>query len=78
VRSCVDCRKRENPAALIRTVCRDGKIIPDLKGAAPGRGAWVHRSCVVRAVERGAFGRAFRLNDSLDASELLAFIIETV
>jgi predicted RNA-binding protein YlxR (DUF448 family) len=74
VRSCVDCRKREDPAALIRTVCCDGKIIPDQKGSSPGRGAWVHRSCAVKAVQRGAFSRAFRRNDPLDASELLAYI----
>lgn len=74
VRSCVDCRKRENPTGLIRTICRDGKIFPDPLGSLPGRGAWVHGTCALRAVERGAFARAFRVNEPLDGSELIAFI----
>jgi uncharacterized protein len=43
VRSCIGCRKRANPAALIRVVLVDGKVIPDLKGGAAGRGAWLHK-----------------------------------
>ncbi|MBC7464062.1 MAG: YlxR family protein [Actinobacteria bacterium] len=74
VRSCVDCRKRENPTALIRTVCRDGKLIPDPLGISPGRGAWVHSKCAARAVERGVFGRALRLKDAPDGSDLIAYI----
>jgi len=74
VRSCVDCRKRENPTALLRTVCRDGKLFPDPLSISPGRGAWVHSKCATRAVERGSFRRAFRQKDPIDASELIAYI----
>jgi hypothetical protein len=73
LRSCIDCRKRENPAALLRTVCIDGKILPDPHGTLPGRGAWVHRKCVVRAIQRGVFARAFRVDEVLDGGELIAF-----
>ncbi|MEY3218180.1 MAG: hypothetical protein RLY96_643, partial [Actinomycetota bacterium] len=45
VRSCIGCRKRANPSALIRVVLVDGKVIPDLKGGAAGRGAWLHKKC---------------------------------
>ena len=74
VRSCIDCRKRENPAALLRVICVDGRVLPDPDRSAPGRGAWVHRECAVRAVERGAFRWAFRRNESVDGSELLDYI----
>ena len=74
MRSCVDCRKRENPTGLLRTICRDGKIFPDPLGTSPGRGAWVHELCALRAVERGSFTRAFRVMEALDGSELIAYI----
>jgi predicted RNA-binding protein YlxR (DUF448 family) len=73
LRSCIDCRKRENPTVLLRVVCKDGRILPDPDRALPGRGAWVHRKCAVRAVERGAFRWAFR-RDKADGSELLAYV----
>ncbi|MFZ2228607.1 MAG: DUF448 domain-containing protein [Candidatus Nanopelagicaceae bacterium] len=74
LRSCIDCRKRENPSELLRVVCIDGKVIPDPRRTFPGRGAWVHLLCAVRAVERGSFRRAFRREQNVDGSELLAYI----
>jgi predicted RNA-binding protein YlxR (DUF448 family) len=58
---------------LLRVVCVDGRALPDPDRSAPGRGAWVHRECAVRAVERGAFSRAFREND-VDGGEVLDYI----
>ena len=78
VRSCIGCRKRENPSALIRVVLVDGKVIPDLKGGAAGRGAWLHKKCVEVAISRGAFVFAFKANkaqsEAIDVSELLKFL----
>ncbi|MBI3430341.1 MAG: YlxR family protein [Actinobacteria bacterium] len=74
LRSCIDCRKREDPSALLRVVCIDGKVIPDPHRTSPGRGAWVHRLCAVRAVERGSFRWAFRRESPVDGSEVLAYI----
>ena len=74
MRSCIDCRKRENPSELLRVVCIDGIAIPDPRRTFPGRGAWVHLLCAVRAVERGSFRWAFRREQSVDGSELLAYI----
>jgi predicted RNA-binding protein YlxR (DUF448 family) len=74
LRSCIDCRKRENPTVLLRVVCVDGRILPDPIRALPGRGAWVHCNCAVRAVERGAFRWAFRRDNPADGSELLAYV----
>ena len=78
VRSCISCRKRANPSALIRVVLVDGKVIPDLKGGAAGRGAWLHKKCAEVAISRGAFVFAFKTNkaqtDAVDVSELLKFL----
>jgi hypothetical protein len=74
VRSCISCRKRANPSALIRVVLVDGKVIPDLKGGAAGRGAWFHRKCAEVAIARNAFRYAFKQDDAVDVSELLKFL----
>ena len=59
---------------LLRVVCVDGKVLPDPQRNLPGRGAWVHRKCAVRAVERGAFRWAFRQGEPLDGRPLLVYI----
>jgi predicted RNA-binding protein YlxR (DUF448 family) len=74
VRSCISCRKRANPSALIRVVLVDGKVIPDLKGGAAGRGAWLHKKCAEVAIARNAFRFAFKQEESIDVSELLKFL----
>ena len=74
VRSCISCRKRANPSALIRVVLVDGKVIPDLKGGAAGRGAWLHKKCVEVAIARNAFRFAFKQEEAVDVSELLKFL----
>ena len=74
VRSCISCRKRANPSALIRVVLVDGKVIPDLKGGAAGRGAWLHKKCAEVAIARGAFRFAFKQAEAVDVSELLKFL----
>ena len=78
VRSCIGCRKKSNPSALIRVVLVDGKVIPDVKGGAPGRGAWLHKKCAEGAISRGAFRFALKINKeqdvAIDVSELLKFL----
>ena len=79
VRSCIGCRKKANPAALIRVVLIDGKLVPDIKGGAPGRGAWLHKKCAEGAISRSAFRFALKLNkeqqdEAIDVSELLKFL----
>jgi predicted RNA-binding protein YlxR (DUF448 family) len=74
VRSCISCRKRANPSALIRVVLVDGKVIPDLKGGAAGRGAWLHKKCAEVAIARNAFRFAFKQEEALDVSQLLKFL----
>ena len=78
VRSCINCRKKDQPAALIRVVLIDGKVIPDIKGGAPGRGAWLHKKCAEVAIARNAFRYAFKVDEAhdeaVDVSELLKFL----
>jgi predicted RNA-binding protein YlxR (DUF448 family) len=74
VRSCISCRRRANPSALIRVVLVDGKVIPDLKGGAAGRGAWLHKKCAEVAIARNAFRFAFKQEEAVDVSELLKFL----
>jgi len=74
VRSCISCRKRANPSALIRVVLVDGKVIPDLKGGAAGRGAWLHKKCAEVAIARNAFRFAFKQEEAVDVSELLKLL----
>ena len=74
VRSCISCRKRANPSALIRVVLVEGKVIPDIKGGASGRGAWLHKKCAEVAIARNAFRFAFKQDEAVDVSELLKFL----
>lgn len=79
VRSCIGCRKKANPSALIRVVLVNGKVVPDIKGGAPGRGAWLHKKCAEGAISRGAFRFALKINKeqqdaAMDVSELLRFL----
>jgi predicted RNA-binding protein YlxR (DUF448 family) len=62
-RTCVGCRTKARKAELLRIV-RGPDAAPrvDPSGAAPGRGAYVHRTreCARAALARGALGRALR------------------
>ena len=62
-RTCVGCRTKGRKAELLRIVSGPDAIVRvDPTGAAPGRGAYVHRSreCAGAALARGALGRALR------------------
>jgi uncharacterized protein len=70
-RTCVACREKAPKGTLLR-VARDpsGDVVVDRAGAAPGRGAYVHRDegCARAAMQRGRIARALRTG--LDAEEL--------
>ena len=76
VRTCLGCRLRTDPSALLRVVARAGVVIPDPSATMTGRGAWVHPTaeCIAASVKRRAFGRALRSSSALDTTELLAHI----
>jgi predicted RNA-binding protein YlxR (DUF448 family) len=76
VRTCVGCKQRANPSNLIRVVFESGNLVADPKKTLPGRGAWLHVStvCLKLAIERKAFGRAFKTSESMQSAGLVHFI----
>lgn len=79
-RTCVGCRQRAPRSQLLRLVCdtseRVPRVLPDVAGRLPGRGAWIHvsRECMESAIRRRAFARAFTTSGAFDISELQARI----
>lgn len=70
VRSCILTRERADPARLIRlALAPDGRVLPDVRAKAPGRGAWIGvarpelEQAVAKGKLRGALARAFKTGD---------------
>lgn len=62
MRQCVGCREMKPKKELVRVVkSPEGVVSIDLKGKAPGRGAYVCRNqaCLRRAIKSGALARGF-------------------
>ena len=82
VRTCVGCRQRASRNQLLRVVADENRLKPDERAVFAGRGAWIHayEDCLRLAIERRAFGRALRLTQQTDPTELIAFIekVETM
>ncbi|MFB2555859.1 YlxR family protein [Herbiconiux liangxiaofengii] len=90
VRTCVGCRARATRSSLLRVVAQErvhqntdsaGRdLVVDETASLPGRGAWLHPSidCFHLAVTRRAFGRALRVEGSLDTTPLENRLIGTV
>jgi uncharacterized protein len=73
-RTCVGCRAKASKLELLRVVRgRDGEIVLDRAGSAPGRGAYVHleAGCVEAAMQSRAFDRALRAGLTADAAARL-------
>lgn len=68
MRTCMGCRKEDEPEAMIRLVLgENGGLLVDLAARAFGRGGWVHprTDCLVRAV-RGGAARNFKTSVTPD------------
>uniref|UniRef100_A0A831UE26 DUF448 domain-containing protein n=1 Tax=Geobacter metallireducens TaxID=28232 RepID=A0A831UE26_GEOME len=62
-RTCLGCRAERGKSELLRYVLDpEGTVVPDLMGKLPGRGAYTcfSRGCLVKAVLRKQFARAFK------------------
>ena len=74
LRTCVGCRNRAAKSDLLRIVVDESaagairRLVPDLRGGMPGRGAHLHPEpeCLALAERRRAFGRALRVEGPLD------------
>ena len=67
VRSCVLTRERDSRAHLVRlALSPDGRVLPDVRAKAPGRGAWIGvtraelETALVKGKLKGALSRAFK------------------
>ncbi len=76
LRTCIGCRERADKTTLVRVVAARGStatvVTPDLSRSMPGRGAHLHPTarCLELATRRKAFGRALRVEGSLDLTAL--------
>ncbi|WP_371831365.1 YlxR family protein [Rhodococcoides kroppenstedtii] len=78
VRTCVGCKRRDSPSALVRIAVvlgEDGgaRAVVDHRRRLPGRGAWLHPDpdCFQQAEKRRALGRALRVTGPLDRSAVV-------
>lgn len=84
VRTCVGCRGRAVTTELLRLVVErvsptglgTVRVVPDLAGRLPGRGAWLHPlpDCLDLAERRRVFARAFRLAGPFDLDEVRRYL----
>lgn len=74
MRQCVGCREMKPKKELVRVVkSPEGQISIDLKGKAPGRGAYVCHSsdCLRRAIKSNALARGFDTTIPQEVYDLL-------
>jgi predicted RNA-binding protein YlxR (DUF448 family) len=79
VRTCVGCRSRAPRSSLLRIVAQDSELVVDPSATRPGRGAWLHpvEECLELALKRRAFGRALRVEGTLDTATIRSQFIRT-
>ena len=65
IRTCVGCGEAATHATLVRLRVDEGARVVANETTRGGRGAWLHAgtACLARALQRGAFARAFRRGD---------------
>ena len=74
LRQCLGCREMKPKAELIRIVRPpEGSVSLDLKGKAPGRGAYLCRNsdCLKRALKARAIERVFSMKIEADVAQAL-------
>jgi predicted RNA-binding protein YlxR (DUF448 family) len=76
IRTCIACRKSQDPSQLLRVNCIDGVVTPTIGRKSQGRGAWLHLTCGYVAIDRKAFKSAFKLEQAPDTSKFKAFLDE--
>ena len=74
MRQCLGCREMKPKAELVRIVrSPEGAVTLDLKGRAPGRGAYLCRSseCIKRALKSKGLERVFSMKIEENLEEAL-------
>lgn len=72
VRTCTGCNGKDLRENLLRVVAHENLLVIDGDKTKPGRGAWLHATvtCLEKAIDRRAFGRALRVSSHLDPIHL--------
>ena len=80
-RSCILTRERAPAHALVRlALAPDGRVLPDVRAKAPGRGAWIGvtrgelEQAAAKGRLRGALSRAFKTNEVTVPADLPVLI----
>ena len=71
IRTCISCRSKRAKIDLIRLVIDEqGRIVKDISGKMPGRGAYVckTRSCIEQLSRNGGINRRFRTDKVITLS----------
>jgi predicted RNA-binding protein YlxR (DUF448 family) len=80
MRTCIGCRETKPRDVLLRLTLRGDppQVRPDLNGQLGGRGASIHpsRTCIIAAVKRRAFTRAWMREVTVSTEELLTRVKE--
>lgn len=78
-RTCILTRAPAQSAALVRlALAPDGRVLPDVRAKAPGRGAWIGVTAAeleqarAKGKLRGALARAFKTNDIAVPDDIVA------
>jgi len=81
VRTCIGCRERATKRELLRVTAGSdaygaSAVVPDPRGAAPGRGAHLHPTseCYDLAVRRKAFSRALRARTGMSTAPVREYL----
>ncbi|MEI7647415.1 MAG: YlxR family protein [Actinomycetes bacterium] len=79
MRTCLGCRERSDRNTLLRLVVSGttdsmDRVIPDPAGHNPGRGGWIHPTCLDQAIQRRGFNRAFRRPGPFDITAVEQFV----
>ena len=85
IRTCVGCRERAIRRELLRVVAGpdadgsgDPAVVPDPRGTALGRGAYLHPTtgCLALAERKRAFPRALRVAGGLSTQALREYVAQ--
>ncbi len=85
VRTCILSRDEAPRDGLVRLVrAPDGRVLPDVRAKAPGRGAWIGvtrtalETAQARGKLRGALARAFKTGEIVILDDLAALVAEAL
>ena len=77
-RMCCVCRERKSVSDLVRIARIDGEFVIDEKGNSNGRGCYVSKGCIPKAIKTRALNRSFKTNIRDEIYQALAKFSEEI